>query len=151
MSMDISRGSPRIAIEISGQTYSNMIFDTGSSMFPLLVDLPLWSRLTGHAAPSDAPLVVQGTSWGRPRAWRGAPTRDPITIGNIVSQGASVFVDESNPTGRFAEQGADGILGNAMLWDHVVLLDLRDLISDEQWAQVGAGAPRGRPRFGLVE
>jgi hypothetical protein len=38
-----------------------------------------------------------------------------------------------------------------MLWDHVVLLDLRDLISDEQWAQVGAGAPRGRPRFGLVE
>jgi hypothetical protein len=146
----LRRGSPRIAIQIGEQTFPNMIFDTGSSMFPLLVDLPLWTRLTGHAAPSEAPIVEHGTAWGRPKSWRGAPTQEPITIGDVVSRGANVFIDESNPTGRFAEMEADGILGNALLWNHVVLLDLRDFVSDEEWARAGAGAQR-QARFGIVD
>ena len=149
--MQLSRGSLRISLQIGEQSYSNMIFDSGSSMFPLLVDLPLWTHLTGYDAPTDAPIAFQGFAWGRPKTWRGAPTREPIRIGNVVSQDANVFIDEANPTGRFSERGADGILGNALLWDHVVLLDLRDQISDEEWALVGAGTQRGQPRFGVTD
>jgi hypothetical protein len=144
-------GGLRVTMQIGDQSYSNMIFDTGSSMFPLLVDLPLWSRLTGHAAPSDAPIAVQGTSWGRPKTWRGAPAREPILIGNVATHGANVFIDEADPTGRLSGLQAEGIFGNALLWDHVVLIDLCSFGPDAERTLSGVGAQRRQPRFGVVD
>lgn len=125
----VRSGKLFVPVDVGDQTLENMFFDTGSSRMPLWVDLPDWTALTGVTEMAQAPEAIHGMQWGRPKVWRGAPARVPVRIGvgNTAVSNAIIYVDESEPN-FFAHWPipAEGNFGNALLWDHAVLLDLRE-------------------------
>ena len=110
-----------------------MAFDTGSSELPLHVDLALWRKLTGLADTAAAPKRFHGSSWGKPIELPGAPGTAPVMLGTLDLGSQNVFTNAAQPD-AFAKWPfrADGVLGNAPVWDGIVVLDLT-----------------GRVRFGL--
>ena len=102
-----------------------VIFDTGSSLMPLSVDLSTWKKLTGLAAVAQAPTAIKGTAWGKSVTLSGAPAAASMMLGKLDLGRPIVFTDGSQPS-PYASWGfrADGTLGNALLWDGMVILDL---------------------------
>lgn len=102
-----------------------IVFDTGSSEMPLHVDLAAWKRITGRATTTAAPSVLEGTAWGKPFTLAGAPSAAPVMLGDLPLGTVTVF---TNPDAleSFADWPVptDGVLGNAPLWDGIVILDL---------------------------
>ncbi len=102
-----------------------MVFDTGSSEMPIHVDLVAWQRLTGRTTTAHAPASIRGTAWGKPFALAGAPAAAPVMLGPIALGKVDVFTNPDAPD-SFADWPVptDGVLGNAPVWDGIVLLDL---------------------------
>jgi len=124
-----------LSVSLGGRSMTGLFFDTGSSAFPIVVDRSTWCALTGRNGPEDAPERWEVSSWGRPITAIGAPALGPLVIGSARLSDPLVYYLEEQP--RMFEQWpfpAEGLIGNAALWGHVVLLDL--------------GL---RPRLGLLE
>ena len=107
----------------------SMVFDTGSSELPIAVDLANWKILTGLVEPETAPLKYEGSAWGKPIRFFGAPSASALRVGNISLSKPIVFLNDSAPHG-FSDWPfrADGVLGNAPFWDGIVVLDLTDRV-----------------------
>jgi hypothetical protein len=102
-----------------------IVFDTGSSELPLNVDLALWRRLTGRATTSGAPASYRASAWGKPLVIPGAPSTAPLRVGATDLGRVTVFTNPLAPAG-FADWPVktDGVLGNAPVWDGIVVMDL---------------------------
>ena len=114
-----------LPIRTGAFTSDTIVFDTGSSEMPLHVDLAAWKRITGRATTTAAPSAIQGTAWGKPFTLAGAPAASPVTLGNLPLGTVTVFTNPDAPD-SFTEWPVptDGVLGNAPLWDGIVILDL---------------------------
>ncbi|GGB30224.1 hypothetical protein GCM10011380_19630 [Sphingomonas metalli] len=114
-----------VPIRTGAFTSDTIVFDTGSSEMPLHVDLAAWKRITGRAATAGAPATIQGTAWGKPFTLAGAPAATPVMVGELPLGTISVFTNPDAPE-SFADWPVptDGVLGNAALWDGIVILDL---------------------------
>lgn len=121
----LRNGKLFLPLTIGEFTTEAMVFDTGSSELPMLVDQPLWKRLTGLADIASAPRHVGGSSWGTPIKLSGAPGTGPMAIGDIELGVQDVFTIESQPD-SFARWPfrADGVIGNAPIWAGIAVLDL---------------------------
>jgi hypothetical protein len=102
-----------------------IVFDTGSSELPLNVDLATWRDLTGRPDTRDAPSRYRGSAWGKPLVIPGAPSAGSLRIGKTDLGRVTVFTNPAQPAG-FADWPVrtDGVLGNAPVWDGIVVLDL---------------------------
>lgn len=102
-----------------------IVFDTGSSEMPLHVDLIAWKRITGRTTTIGAPTSITGTAWGKPFTLAGAPAAAPVMLGDVSLGPVNVFTNPAAPE-SFADWPVptDGVLGNASLWDGIVILDL---------------------------
>ncbi len=102
-----------------------IVFDTGSSEMPLHVDLVAWKRITGRTTTTGAPASITGTAWGKPFTLVGAPAVAPVVLGDVSLGPVDVFTNPDAPE-SFADWPVptDGVLGNASLWDGIVILDL---------------------------
>lgn len=102
-----------------------IVFDTGSSELPLNVDLTAWTKLTGRASTANPPKVVKGSAWGKPITFAGAPASKPMMLGKANLGTPIVYTNVDNPD-AFAQWPirAEGVLGNASLWDGIVVLDM---------------------------
>lgn len=102
-----------------------IVFDTGSSEMPLHVDLAAWKRITGRTITADAPSSIQGTAWGKPFTLAGAPAAAPVMLGKLPLGTVTVYTNPDAPE-SFSDWPVptDGVLGNAPVWDGIVILDL---------------------------
>lgn len=102
-----------------------VVFDTGSSLLPLSVDLPTWTKLTGRSGARSASVSIKGSAWGKPVTLSGAPATGAMMLGKLNLGRPLVFTDADHPN-EFAGWPfrADGVLGNASLWDGLVILDM---------------------------
>ena len=102
-----------------------VVFDTGSSQLPLNVDLPIWKKLTGRSQAKDATRSIASSSWGKPVTFSGAPAAGPLMLGELNLGRPTVFTNAELPT-AFADWPfhSEGVLGNALLWDGLVILDM---------------------------
>ncbi|WP_137898374.1 hypothetical protein [Sphingomonas sp. 2SG] len=114
-----------VPIRTGAFTSDTIVFDTGSSEMPLHVDIAAWKRITGRATTAAAPSAIQGTAWGKPFTLAGAPAAAPVMLGDIPLGTVTVFTNPDAPE-SFADWPVptDGVLGNAPLWDGIVILDL---------------------------
>lgn len=114
-----------VPIRTGAFTSDTIVFDTGSSEMPLHVDLAAWKRITGRATTAAAPSTIQGTAWGKPLTLAGAPAAAPVMLGDLPLGTVTVFTNPDAPD-SFADWPVptDGVLGNAPLWDGIVILDL---------------------------
>lgn len=101
------------------------VFDTGSSELPLNVDLATWRTLTNRATTEGAPSSYRGSAWGKPLIIPGALSTSPVSIGKTALGRVTVFTNPAQPTG-FTDWPVQtvGVLGNAPVWDGIVVLDL---------------------------
>jgi hypothetical protein len=114
-----------VPIRTGAFTSDTIVFDTGSSEMPLHVDVTAWKRITGRTTTAAAPSAIQGTAWGKPFTLAGAPAAAPVMLGDLPLGTVTIFTDPNAPE-SFADWPVptDGVLGNAPLWDGIVILDL---------------------------
>lgn len=114
-----------VPIAVDAFRSDSVVFDTGSSAMPLSVDLATWKKLTGHATVAKAPTTIKGSAWGKPVTLSGPPTAATMMLGKLNLGQPTVFTDGNHPT-VYSDWPfrADGVLGNASLWDGIVILDL---------------------------
>jgi hypothetical protein len=111
-----------------GRPLGQVFYDTGSSVFPLVVRRDLWRRLTGHEG--DEPDNERRTtySWGRRYVMTGARTLKPFAVGPLNVADSTAFYAPAEAAHLSFERspyGADGLVGNAPFYDeHTVIIDL---------------------------
>ena len=114
---------------------SDVIFDTGSSAFDIIVDRDDWIELTGIDKLDTAPIQRIVNSWGAKVTAIGAPARGPLTIGSAHIANPRVFFLKEQPNLLSSWPfPARALVGNAPFWNRIVIMDLGI-----------------RPRFGLLE
>ena len=114
-----------LPVQVGNFKSDSIIFDTGSSEFPLMVDLANWRKITGQTEPEKSPVKHPGLTWGKPTLFYGAPASSPLKLGQIELGVPTVFTEQGAPEG-FAKMSyqVDGVVGNSQLWDGIVILDL---------------------------
>ncbi|MET3828435.1 hypothetical protein ABIC16_004190 [Sphingomonas sp. PvP055] len=117
----------KLYVPLSIGTFNSdaFVFDTGSSELPLNVDLATWRTLTNRVTTDGAPANYQGSAWGKPLIIPGAPSTSLVSIGKTSLGRVTIFTNPAQPTG-FADWPVQtiGVLGNAPVWDGIVVLDL---------------------------
>lgn len=110
----------------AGYRNLKLVYDTGSSSFPLWVDPLLWQQLT-NLDPIDPTLQrFAASSWGNMITFVGAPIKDHIRLGNYEFSHPKAYFADGDMGTPFAS--IDGIMGNAMFYDqYIVILDMKDM------------------------
>jgi hypothetical protein len=114
-----------VPLSIGAFTSDAFVFDTGSSELPLNVDLATWRTLTSRGTTQGAPASYQGSAWGKPLVIPGAPSASQVSMGETALGRLIVFTNPAQPAG-FADWPVQttGVLGNAPVWNGIVVLDL---------------------------
>ena len=91
-------------------------FDTGSSMFELVVSSDLWKEIT--ALNLDSPFVsqIEAEAWGNPLILLGAEVQKDIYISGRLKRLRKVYT--------FSQYDGPPIIGNALFLDDVIVVDL---------------------------
>lgn len=123
----LRNGKLFIPMSVGEAEVKDAIFDTGSSEFPLWVDLPLWQQITGVNDPAKAPKEVRGKNFNKPVVFKGAPTTNSMKIGTI-SVGSRIAYTKVGDPNMFATwpYSVAAIVGNEPFWNGVVIIDLSD-------------------------
>ncbi|WP_148315286.1 hypothetical protein [Acetobacter orleanensis] len=112
-----------IKADLGGERPSLVAFDTGASLFELVVPEETWKRLTGKTSRLEATLHLSGKAWGQPITLYGAPSVVSVTIGGQRRDRREVWIAPHALSDYPARP--DGIVGNAAFLDSTVVLDLR--------------------------
>jgi hypothetical protein len=121
----IRNGKLFVETKLAGREMENIFFDTGASVFPMLVDYEPWKALTGLATEKEATTRILGSSWGKPTSFVGAHASGELEIGAARLESPVVFFFGSEPDhfGKFPFP-TQGLIGNAPFWNDVLILDL---------------------------
>jgi hypothetical protein len=118
--MTLENGKIKVPVSIDGETY-DVMFDTGTSMFPLLVASPVWQRFRDSTASVD---TLQISSWGTMIDVFGSPTKSGVYIGGVRLQGDRVYgIPHKGFWDFFDQLGIVGLMGNTLFLDHQVIID----------------------------
>jgi hypothetical protein len=118
--MTLENGKIKVPISIDGKTY-DVLFDTGSSMFPLLVPSPDWQRFRDSTASVD---TLQISSWGTMIDVYGSPTRSGVYVGGVRLQGDRVYgIPHKGFRDFFKQLGILGLMGNDLFLDDQIIID----------------------------
>ena len=124
---DLRNGKLFLPVTLDGEPLDALAFDTGSSASAVFVDYAPWLALTGAADSTEATTRWVGTSWGETITVAGRPIQGQLQIGAriVPSEAAAAFTTLNDPE-DFAGWPfrIGGLVGNAGLWDRVVVLDL---------------------------
>jgi len=121
--LTLDDGHLYLSLSAAGQTLPKVMFDTGSSLFPLVVDANLWHQLTGLRDPEQASQRIDGHAWGKPISVFGAPLRGALELGSTKYDAPMVYFQKERNLGE-SYPGVQGITGNALVWDSPVVLRL---------------------------
>ncbi len=116
-----------LPLSIGNTAAKDAIFDTGSSEFPLWVDLPIWRQITGLNDTAAAKQEVRGNNFNKPVIFKGASTVAPLKIGPVSVGSRTAYTKVGDPN-MFAAwpYPVTAIIGNEPFWDGVIILDLSD-------------------------
>jgi len=131
---EIRHGKLFINMTLNGKKLDEILYDTGSSSTALDLDLNLWKEFTGRVGISEATTHSKGQSWGHEIESIGAPATGDLTIGRHVYRTPLLTTIPARPDSYRTGYRAQGLLGNALFTDSIVILDL--------------GA---HPRFGIID
>jgi len=120
----IGRNRMFVEVKVGERTISNVIYDTGSSLFPLVVEADLWHDLTVPGISENHINTVNVSSWGTMVSFGGARTRAPVIVGDYSLGRIAVF-RRMDSKSLFADwpMEVDGVLGNKPFFGGWVILD----------------------------
>jgi len=101
-----------------GKKY-RITFDTGSSLFSLLVPEKKIEAFT------NGPVVdtIRISSWGNVHDVTGRIMNDSFELGGKRFENVRVY---GNHTGHGIDPSSDAITGNALFWNHIVIVDFKN-------------------------
>jgi len=109
-------GRPVLPLTIGGHSY-RVLFDNGSSIFPLMAKPGLVSELSG-SAPTD---TVRISSWGEERPFIGRPLQANFVLAGRTYDSTVIYTDLRPEQ----DEAYDLIAGNALFWDRKVIIDFK--------------------------
>lgn len=117
--------------KLAGTINDDLFFDTGASLYELLVDKTNWQHLTGRQGNESDNLQISGWSHDQLVTTIGAPLATQLALGSFVAEESMVHFIAEQPR-RFEHNTieAEGLIGNAPFFDDVVVMDLR---KEEAW------------------
>jgi hypothetical protein len=113
-----------IAGQLGDMTTASLVFDSGSSLFDLIVGGDAWQRLTSRPAVKDATITLQAVTWGTPVTIYGAPATASIVLGGVRLKPGMVYTVPAMPPPEKMRGHPDGIVGNAPFLDKILLFDM---------------------------
>ena len=115
-----------VEARLGEEALDGLLFNTGASAFPLQVDLGLWQQLTGRNGDEDSNTLWEVTTRGESVIFVGAPAQGKLQIGQVAIDVPMVFFQQDRPS-AFTEWPIPvrGLLGNALFYEHAIVLDLR--------------------------
>jgi len=121
---EIRHGKLFLKIELNGKKLDGIFYDTGSSPDALMVDFSVWKQATGRSGAKDATTHTSAQSWGRELEFIGAPASGDLKLGNHVYKRPLMTTTPAQPDSFRTKSGAQGLLGNALFGDSIIVLDL---------------------------
>ena len=132
---EVRHGKLYVDLELNGKKIDGIIYDTGASSVALDVDLNLWKAATGKTGTKDATTHLSVCCvWGHELEIISAPASGDLKIGNHTYPKPMMTTQPANPDNFRDQIWGQGVLGNALVTESIVILDL--------------GA---HPRFGIID
>lgn len=112
--------------ELNGQYWPGLFFDSGASLYALLVDKQQWQHLTGRQGAEADNHYLRGWSHSQLITTVGAPLLEKVSLAGIALADTVVHYTLERPR-HFANYpvAATGLVGNALFFEDIVVLDLR--------------------------
>lgn len=122
----LKRGKLFLFSQVGEQPEWGYFFDTGASLYHLLVDKSRWQELTGRTGDEPDNRILRGSGWGNTLTTVGTPLPTPLRLGPLLTGEPLVHFVMEQPA-RFSGHPAraKGLIGNAPFMDRVVRIDLR--------------------------
>jgi len=118
----LRKGRMQLPFTINGKVIW-ILFDTGASIYPLLVDKALWTVITDPNAPIDS---IKSNSWGEQVTFYGAPMKMDLYLGAYRLPKANAWYDENKRLQEFNRQeDISGITGNAYFLHNIIVIDFK--------------------------
>ena len=122
---EVRDGKLFVPLTLDGRALDAFAFDTGSSSTALITDYAPWQEMTGLPDSTAAPKRFSATSWGEVLTALGGPVQGRLQIAGTDVPDAWVYTtQEATDIFSSAPFRIAGLIGNASLWDRVVVLDL---------------------------
>lgn len=111
-------GRVLLPMRLKGRTF-NVLFDNGSSIFPLLTSL---ERINEFSTTADID-TLEVNAWGTSHLITGRPLNDTLVFAHKRTTNTMVYADHN-----VAEEKNqyDAITGNALFWNNTVIIDFRN-------------------------
>ncbi len=110
---------------INSENYRFM-FDTGSSITPVVTNKEIYEKLTGKQKLK--PDTLTGYSWGRKLIIPGALNNFEIHYGEnvILKRNMVYYTDDEKSLDFFKTENIDGLIGNSYFFNSVILIDFKE-------------------------
>ena len=102
-----------------GDKSLKILFDTGSSLFPIITDA---NKINLFSSSPDVD-VIQTSSWGQIHNVTGKMIDDPFIL---AGQSYSKVIAYASTVNLGAGDSYDGITGNALFWDKTIVIDFKN-------------------------
>lgn len=124
-----------INLRVGSKILPDIIYDSGASLFSLVVDRRNWLQLSGLSHGANATARLQVSSWGQIVTMLGAPAKGDVQLGNIRVQSPLIFYIRERPDWfEHWKTKTNGLMGNALFKSDIVVLKLGQ-----------------QPRFGVIQ
>ncbi len=107
-----------LPMNLKGHHY-RITFDNGSSLFSLIT---LAKNITNFSSLPDTDSM-EITSWGQRHTVTGRPLKDSFSLAGHRFGNVMIY---SNHSGLGIDLTTDGMAGNALFWNHVVIIDFKN-------------------------
>lgn len=119
-----TEGQVYLKLKIANFDYK-FLFDTGSSLTPLVTSMPLYEKFTGQNKTEID--TITGNSWGITVISPGAKNIYPIEIGKIKLENKRVYGTNAQHTLDFFKSNEiDGLISNPYFFNDIIMIDFKD-------------------------
>ena len=114
-------------IKIGDRPLDNIIYDSGSSIFSLVVTKEKWQELTGRTGNEVDNTVLKIPAWGKEIEVVGAPLNEDLFLRNLKIEHPVVYygILEGLDLSR-APFELEGLIGNVLFLDSILIIDLKN-------------------------
>jgi hypothetical protein len=107
-----------LPLTIKGKTY-RILFDTGSSLFPIICSSNDVKKYSTNSITDS----IEISSWGEKHWVYSRMISDSF---NILGKNYSNVKVYENHTGKGMASGVDGMIGNYLVWNNIVVIDFKN-------------------------
>ena len=116
-------------IKTGDKPLDNIIYDTGSSIFSLVVTKEKWQKLTGKTGDEADNIILKIPAWQKEVKVIGAPLKENLFLGNLEVKHPVIFfgILEKLDLSK-APFKLEGLIGNVLFLNSIIIIDFKNKI-----------------------